>query len=180
MGTERRRLRGPLGGGVLAGALYGTIQGFSQRSLLAGVISGLFFAAAMTVPFYLSRRAGEHLAGLSYRQKRAVMRAVRRGESVSDPDLAGPTIRHAQRVQASVGGQRFGVVLARALLAVSVLGLGLALLGRSTAGGAAAGFSLAVWTVILLVGPPLEQRKRANARAAEAAASRLPPLPEAT
>ncbi len=180
MGTERRQLRGPLGRGVLAGVLYGAFQGFSEGSLLAGVISGLFFGAAMTVTFYSFRHAGEHLAGLSYRQRRAVMRAVRRGEPVSDPDLAGPTIRHAQRVQASVGGQRFGVVLARALLAVSVLALGLALLVRSTAGAAAAAFSLAVWTVILLVGPRLEQRKTANARAAEAAASRLPPLPKAT
>ncbi len=172
---------GPLVGGVLAGAFYGALQGLSERSLLAGVISGLFFAAAMTVTFFYSfRRAGEHLVGLSYRQKRAVVRAVRRGEPVSDPALAGPTIRHAQRVQASVGGQRFGVVLARALLAVSVVGLGLALLVGSTVGAAAAGFSLAVWTVILFVGPPLEQRKTANARAAEAAAGRSPPLPEAT
>ena len=180
MGTERRQLRAALGSGVLAGALYGAFQGFTDGSVLAGVISGLFFGAAMTVTFYSVRRAGEHLAGLSYRQKRAVMRAVRRGEPVSDPDLTGPTIRHAQQVQASVGGQRFGVALARALLAVSALGLGLALLFRSTAGAAAAGFSLAVWTVILLVGPPLEQRKTASARAAEAAASRLTPLPKDT
>ncbi len=129
---------------------------------------------------YFARHGGEHLAGLSYQQKRAVVSAVRRGDAIGDPALAEPTIHEAQRVQASAGNQRSAVVLARCLLAASVLGLGLALELGSTAGAAAAGFSLVVWVVILLVGPPLERRRAANARAAEAAARRTPPVARGT
>ncbi|HEV2809378.1 MAG TPA: hypothetical protein VGV93_03135 [Acidimicrobiales bacterium] len=42
-------------------------------------------------------------------------------------------------------------------------------------GAIGAGFSLAVWIVILLVGPALERRTMANARAAQQAAQRLVP-----
>ncbi len=175
MGIERRRLAGALLSGVLAGSFYGFFQGFTEGSVVVGVLSGLFFGLFMSVVFYVTNRAGEHLVGLTYRQKRAVLRAVRRGEPVSDPALAGPTIRHAQLIQASAGGQRLGIVLGRSLLVASLLGLVLALLLGSTAGALAASFSLVVWTVIVLVGPPLEQRKATRARAAEVAASHIGP-----
>ncbi len=160
MRIERRRLGGALCQGVLAGALYGLFQGLGEGSLLVGVISGLFFGLVMTAGFYSASRAGEHLAGLSYRQKRTVLGAVRRGEPVVDPRLAEPTIRQAQRVRASVGHQRLGVVVAGGLLALSVLGLGLALVFGDSAGAAAAGFSMVAWAVILLVGPPLDDARR--------------------
>jgi hypothetical protein len=175
MGIERRRLAEALLSGVVAGTVYGSIQGFTEGSVIAGVVSGLFFGLFMSGVFYVTNRAGGPLVGLTYRQKRAVLRTVRRGEPVSDPALAGPTIRHAQLIQASAGGQRLGIVLGRGLLVASLLGLVLALMLGSTAGAVSAAFSLVVWTVIILVGPPLEQRKAARARAAEVAASHIGP-----
>ncbi len=175
MGIERRRLAGALRSGVLAGILYGSIQGLTEGSVVVGVVLGLFFGLSMSMVFYVSNRAGGYLVGLTYRQKRAVLRAVRRGEPVSDPALAGPTIRQAQLIQAPAGGQRLGIVLGRGLFVASLLGLVLALVLGSTAGAVAAAFSLVVWTVIILVGPPLEQRKAARARAAEVAASLMGP-----
>ena len=176
MAVERRRLGAVLAQGVLAGALYGFLQGVDEGSLATGVTWGLVFALVFTVSSYFARGGGEHLAGLSYQQKRAVVSAVRRGDAIGDSALAEPTIHEAQRVQASVVRQRSAVVLARCLLAASVLGLGLVLALGSTAGAAAAGFSLVVWVVILLVGPPLERRRAENALAAEAAARRTPPV----
>ena len=176
MAVERRRLGAALAQGVLAGSLYGFLQGLDEGSLATGVTWGLVFALVFTVSSYFARGGGAHLAGLSYQQKRAIVSAVRRGDAIGDPALAKPTIHEAQRVQASVARQRPAVVLARCLLAASVFGLGLALALGITAGAAAAGFSLMVWVVILLVGPPLERRRAANALAAEAAARRTPPV----
>lgn len=122
VGAERHRLVALVQGGI-AGAVYGTFQGLEDRSLLSGVLWGLFFGLVMTAAFYSAWRAGEHFVGLTYREKRAVLRAVRRGEPVGDPALAGAVIRQAQRVQASAGSQRLGVALAQGFLAMSALGL---------------------------------------------------------
>ncbi len=131
-------------------------------------------AAMFTAVFYAGRRANEHLAGLGYGQRRAVIRAVRRGQPVSDPALAEVTIRHAQLVQGGVRTQRLSTVLASVFLAASVVGLGAALAVGSAAGTVAAAFSLVVWIVILVLGPRVDRRAREKARAAELKAAAGP------
>ncbi len=86
MRLERRRLGTAVGLGVLAGALYGVLQGLGSRSAAAGAINGVMSAAMFTAVFYAGRRANEHLAGLGYGQRRAVIRA---GETGSASERSG-------------------------------------------------------------------------------------------
>ncbi len=97
MAVERRRLGMALGEGLLAGAFYGFLQGLDEGSLATGITSGLFLALVIAVTSYFARRGGEHLDGLSYQQRRAVVSAVRRGEAIGDPALASrPSVKPSE------------------------------------------------------------------------------------
>ncbi|HEV2766291.1 MAG TPA: hypothetical protein VGV63_01125 [Acidimicrobiales bacterium] len=161
--------------GLIFGTGFGLIQGLLQRSLSYGVVSGLFFGPVMYLVFLRAAAANPHMAELTLRQRREVIASIRRGRPVHDPALAAATVVHARQVQDRARGGRWGLVLVWIFLTVSVVGLGLALALDSALGAIGAGFSLAVWTVILLVGPALERRTMANARAAQQAAQRLVP-----
>jgi hypothetical protein len=159
-------------GGVVSGVVYGTIQGVDNGSVTAGFVQGLIFGIPMTAISYAGARSTTHLGGLSYRQRRVVMGAVRDGARVNDPALADATIRHARAVRAGSSPRirRTVLVVLWGLLVASVLGLGLSLVIGSASGAVAGVFSSVVWVVILLIGPPLEQRRLDRAAAAEAAA----------
>nr|MDQ3353169.1 hypothetical protein [Actinomycetota bacterium] len=98
----------------------------------------------------------------------AVMKAVREGHPVHDPALAEATIRHAQALQAgwSPPVRRTVLLMLWSLLGASLVGLGVSLVIGSGSGAVAGAFSSVVWVVILLIGPPLENRRLANAEAA--------------
>ncbi len=175
MPIDRRR-RTAITQGAGAGTAFGLFQGLIEGSFPNGVVSGLFFGLVMYAVFLRAGHVNPYLVELSVRQRRAVLTAVRRGRSVGDPALAPATVVHARQVRDRARDARRGLVLVWIFLAVSVVGLGLALALASALGAIGAGFSLAVWIVILLVGPALERRTMANARAAQQAAQRLVPL----
>jgi hypothetical protein len=158
---------------VASGVLFGGLHGLAQRSLSYGIVAGVVFGSIMPVVILRSARAGPCLAGLSVRQRRAVVTAVRKGRPIEDPALAEAVIGHARQVQRRAPSERRGLTLAWAFLGMSVVGLAAALVLGSAPGAIGAGFSLVVWAVILLVGPRLVRHTTDRARAAEEAAGRM-------
>lgn len=80
--------------GLVAGGLFGVTQGLLRDNVWVGLGTGLFFGVAMTL---VMRRVwgSTALDGLDRDQRRAVSRAMRRGEPVEDPRLARPLVDQA-------------------------------------------------------------------------------------
>jgi hypothetical protein len=173
MTSQPRRLSQVVVVGLLSGAVYGVLQGLGDRSISKGTISGLIFGAVMAVAHYATLRTNAHLAGLRPREQRMVSAAVRRGEAVTDPALAGHAVHLARNVQCLPGGQRLGRLLAWGLLAASVVELSLSVWSGSIPGVVAGTFSCVVWVIILVLGPRLERHVQDRARAAEMANRRV-------
>lgn len=173
MGWRSRPFIQALTVGLVSGAVYGVLQGLGDASIGRGAFSGLFFGAIMGAVQYAGLRANAHLAGLRPREKRMVMVAVRRGLPVADPSLASAAVRQAQNAQVAAGRQRSGAYLAWALLAISVVALGLSVASTYLPGVGVSTFSAAVWLVILVLGPKLDRHFRDRAHAAEEANSQL-------
>lgn len=165
--------RQALRGGLLWGAAIGVLQGLEDWSVGRGVIRGIIFGAVITALGYAGLRVNSHLVGLSPREQRMVVAAVRRGRPVTDPALTSAAVRHAQKMQIGAGGQRLGQFLAWVLLAVSVVALGVSVATAYLPGVGVSTISSAIWVLILVVGPKLEGRLRERARAAEVANSQL-------
>ncbi|NUT96468.1 MAG: hypothetical protein HOY78_31010 [Saccharothrix sp.] len=77
--------------GLVAGGLFGLTQGLLRDNVWVGLGTGLFFGVAMTLAM---RRVwgSTALDGLDRHQRRAVSRAMRRGEPVEDARLARPLV----------------------------------------------------------------------------------------
>ena len=164
----------------------GTTQGVLQRSVISGVVTGLI-SGAFWGALAWGRSPTSAMVGLSFRERRAVMTSVRTGKGVSSPALALATIGEAARVQQENRHFRSALLLAGTLLALSLLALGVGVAAGSLPAVAAGAFSVAVWAVILIVGPVMQRRRGVRALAAEQAARRLlgenrwltPPTPPA-
>jgi len=93
--------------GVPAGLLFGLFQlgssdGFG-RALLAGLVSGALFGAAMSTLMWSRWKAAK---GLSSQDRRAVARSVLKGEPIEDRRLAPAVIEYAEVVRRSHDRER--------------------------------------------------------------------------
>lgn len=86
--------------GLLAGGLFGVVQGLLRDNGWVGLGTGVFFGLGMAV---VMRRlwGSTAMRGLSRQQRRVVSRAIRRGEPVEDPQLARPLVDQADAVLAT-------------------------------------------------------------------------------
>ncbi|MCE6998225.1 hypothetical protein LZG04_26005 [Saccharothrix sp. S26] len=83
--------------GLFAGGVFGVSQGLLHDSVWYGLIMGVLCGGAMAV--VMRRVLGSTaLRGLDRGQRRAVSRAMRRGEPVEDPRLARPLVDQADAV----------------------------------------------------------------------------------
>lgn len=149
--------------GVLSGAVFGVSQGLLRDNPWVGLAGGLVFGLVMALT--LRRVWGSTaLRGLSRRERRAVSRAMRRGETVEDPRLAWPLVDQADAVLATpypVKAMRVGFVLLGLLgVLISVLGF----LDEGVAGAGGGVLPVAVSLLLLFVVIPLSQRQRERIR----------------
>jgi hypothetical protein len=76
-----------VGFGLLSGALFGALAGLFFGDVWVGVAAGLGYGICMS--FAMRHVWGSTaLKGLSFQQRRQVMRTLRRGEPMHDPQLA--------------------------------------------------------------------------------------------
>lgn len=153
--------------GLLAGVLFGGIYGWLRENVWVGLIMGAVFGLVMAL--VLRRQWGSTaFRGLDREQRRAVRRALRRGEAVDDPHLATPLLEAADAVIATP----FPVRTYRAVYAlVGVPGIVVLALGLPEDGWSAVlvGVPLIAMSLLaLFVVLPVVQRQRERAaRSAE-------------
>jgi len=82
--------------GVLAGVVYGLLRG----DPMAGVVTGVVYAAGFAIASPFLRRSGA-MAGLTFQQRRLVLRRLRDGAAVDDPRLAAALAEHARMLLAT-------------------------------------------------------------------------------
>lgn len=149
--------------GLLVGGVFGVYQGLMQDSLVSGLVSGAVFGLVMAV---VMRRVwgSTALRGLGFRQRRAVSRALRRGEPVEDPRLTRPLVDQADAVLATP----FPVRAMRVVFALpGLLGLALGVTGFLAEGvaGLGGGVPHVVLSLVLLFAVlPLGLRQRERIR----------------
>lgn len=145
--------------GVLGGAVFGVSQGLLRMNPWVALAGGLVFGLVMALTF---RRAlgSTALRGLGRPERRAVSRAMRRGEAVEDPRVARPLVDQADVVLAMpypVKAMRVGFVLLGLLgVLVSVVGF----LDEGVAGAANGVLPVALSLLLLFVVLPLGERQR--------------------
>ncbi|GAA1296936.1 hypothetical protein [Saccharothrix xinjiangensis] len=164
--------------GLLVCVLFGVALAFAWelRNLWVMLIAGAVIAVVAGV---VARRLWEPGAfrALDREQRRAVRRAVRRGEAVDDPRLARPLVEVARAVL----GAPYSPGLYRVLYGLpGALGLLVIVLSVPDDGWSSVAFQLPLVLlslVMLFVLPPVVRRRRVRAaRAAELTLARFPGL----
>ncbi|MEU4746838.1 hypothetical protein AB0G02_41165, partial [Actinosynnema sp. NPDC023658] len=148
--------------GLLAGGLFGVSQGLLHGNLWLGLGMGVLFGGGMAL---LMRRVwgSTALKGLDRGQRRAVSRAMRRGEPVDDPRLARPLV---DQVDAVLAMPYPATVLRVVFVLLGLFGLLVIVLdsldeGRLEIGG---GAMLVVVSLLMLSIVPLGLRQRERFR----------------
>ncbi|MEU7526706.1 hypothetical protein AB0A74_13310 [Saccharothrix sp. NPDC042600] len=152
--------------GLLAGAMFGVTQGLLRDNVWVGLVMGLFFGLGMG----LAMRhvwGSTALNGLDRRERRAISRAMRRGEPVEDPRLARPLVDQVDAFLA----MPFPVWAVRVLFGLlAVLGLVVAVLEFRGGEGVGGGVLLLVISLAMLFGLlPWVSRQRARFRQSQEA-----------
>ncbi|MET0133762.1 MAG: hypothetical protein ABW215_09225 [Kibdelosporangium sp.] len=155
---------------ALQGAVFGLVAGLISQQLWIGVLAGVFFGLIMGIT--MRRVYGSTaLSGLDRAQRKQILRALRRGEPVDDPQLAEPAIRHARVVAEMPLKPTFARIAAGVMLVLGLATAGFGVASRGWAGLWSGGMLAVMALVLLFVLVPLgiRQRQRAeqSARATE-------------
>ncbi|QQQ79986.1 hypothetical protein IOD16_17285 [Saccharothrix sp. 6-C] len=155
-------------GGLLAGAVLGVSQGLLHDNVWVGLVMGVLGGTVLAAG--LRRSLGSTaLRGLDRGRRRAVSRAMRRGEPVEDPRLARPLVDQVDAVLATP----FPVKTMRVVFALlCLLGLVVMVLGFADEGAAGllGGSPLVVISLLMVfVVLPLGQRQRERIRRSQEA-----------
>lgn len=156
-----------IGMAVLSAVVFGAVMAFISDDVWAGVIGGAIYGVGMAL-FMRHIWGSAAFKGLDRRQRRHVMRTMRRGEPIDKPELAGPLVEQANALLAVP----YPVTLFRIIFGLT-LALGVTTLVLDIAGDDAFewnGVLLIVLSLVLLfVVLPYNRRQRERIAQSKAA-----------
>lgn len=165
--------------GVVLGAFFGaeqrrgTVSSAVAAGVVGGVVSGVLFGLLMAL---VMKRQGRRWPGnASSAIRQSATRAVRRGETVTDPALAPAVVAVAEQVQRQATSRlvRSARVIFPLCSAIGAVLLYQAVVKDNIGAMAAWSADIVYWPVLLVLTQRLHRKRTRNAKKAEASARTL-------
>ncbi len=160
-----------VGMGLLTGLLFGAAMWYLNDDIWAGVIGGVAYGGVMAA---LMRNlwGSRAFKGLDRAQRKRVLRTMRRGEPMDDPELARPLVEQASAILAVPFSHMWLRIVFGLMFALGATGGILALVDGRTPGWSSVFLVLFALVMIFVVVPANGRQRARIAQSKQATESR--------